>query len=159
MSLVVACLKPTSCSDWSYYCQLELNTARTPYSGPAKGSLGLWRYLRGPYFPFTHKWPDQKDHGEWYYEKGFLCFYDLYPSSCYAIFRSVHWNWRVLCTQRELTGKGENSYPATPADLITLGDRPRPKESANGTHGGDGRPGSPYVGDKSAKRSVAAAIS
>jgi hypothetical protein len=116
MSEIVATFKPKSCRDWSYYCRFR----GIPGGGWGDYIKGKWSMIGGVCFPFSRDVPNQPSSEEWCYvsRAGALSFLDVYPYSWYATFRSVHWNWRVLCTQRELCGQGYIAYTVTPNDMV-----------------------------------------
>jgi hypothetical protein len=116
MSEIVATFKPKRCRDWSYYCRLKVILG----GGWGDYLKGQWSVIGGTFFPFSRDFPNQARSGEWCYvsRAGALSFWDVYPDSWYATFRSVHWNWRVLCTHRELCGQGYISTPVTPNDVV-----------------------------------------
>jgi hypothetical protein len=114
MTELVATFKPKRIKDWLFFCRLLIIDG---------GKLNqTWSVIDGPFFPFSKDFPDQPDSGIWGYSGGQLVFGpdpDVRPSNeIYLVFRSVHWNFRVLCSQTQLQGKGVRAIPATPDDTV-----------------------------------------
>jgi hypothetical protein len=106
MTPIVATFKPKSVRDWSYYSCLLLQGSTDP-------KRGVWKWLRGPFFPFCLAAPMAKK-GTWSYApSGTLYFFTTTPEDDpdgdligVMMFAKVHWNFQILCSQRALQGKG-----------------------------------------------------
>jgi hypothetical protein len=102
MLLLVATIKPkgSKAGDWSCYCRLKLEEA---------AGKGRWSLINGPFFPFSKDAPQARS-GDWEYRAGTLFFWaDGNPMQFVMTFDRLHWNFRVLCSQKELQGKGRRS--------------------------------------------------
>src|SRR5262245_53691270 len=108
MTPIVATFKPKSIRDWSYYSCILLQGGNDPRDPQG----GVWKWLTGPFFPFSVQTP-QATAGTWEYAPtGVLFFFapaqgdsggdsELAPV---MMFWRVHWNFRVLCSQKALQG-------------------------------------------------------
>jgi hypothetical protein len=103
MLLLVATIKPENIEtgDWSYYCRLKLEET---------AGKGRWSLINGPFFPFSKDAPEARS-GDWEYRAGTLFFWadGNDPMRFVMTFDRLHWNFRVVCTQKELQGKGRRS--------------------------------------------------
>jgi hypothetical protein len=102
MLLLVATIKPknTKPGVWSHYCRLKLEEPN---------GKGRWSVMSGPFLPFSKDAPDARS-GDWEYNAGSLFFWaDGDPMQFVMTFDQLHWNFRVLCSQKDLTGKGKRS--------------------------------------------------
>src|SRR5262245_55507772 len=116
MTVLVATFKPKSCKDWSYYCRLRVDVA--PGSNDSGKFDGTWSLIDGPFFPFSKDHPSQNSSGVWFYGAGDIVFTDDSLGEGYLALQSVHWNFRILCSHRELQGKGVCAFPPTPDDKV-----------------------------------------
>jgi hypothetical protein len=105
MLQLVASIKPKNSKpgDWTYYCRLKLEESN---------GKGRWSVIDGPFLPFSKDAPDAQS-GDWEYSAGTLFFWaDGDPMQFVMTFDQLHWNFRVLCLQRKLQGKGRLSSRA-----------------------------------------------
>src|SRR5262245_18249996 len=92
MSILIATLKPGPPGrDWSNFVRLRLlNT----------GGQKTWELDSGnvQLFPNAHQ-------GAWTYEMGDITI-RTHDSTQSLILHNVHWNFEILCTRQDLTGRG-----------------------------------------------------
>jgi hypothetical protein len=111
MTPIVATFKPKSVRDWSYYSCILLQGSADPHVR----NEGVWKWLTGPFFPFSVEVPSAKGGKWWYVSTGVLIFFAPFQRPGESggqepamMFNRVHWNFRVLCSQKALQGTGSS---------------------------------------------------
>jgi hypothetical protein len=106
---IVTALKPAGSRGWQLYFRIAL--IRT-------ASSRSWKFIGGHWQPF----PEPLNEGGWDYKFGVMTLYRPDLTTVFSLFQ-VHWNFEVICTESQLTGKGNSTGGAV---IWVMGTPPKP---------------------------------
>ena len=108
---LLATIKPTTSRGWNHYARVLLE------GGSSQG--GMWKYLNGPFFPFSLDTPNSKS-GIWQWQEEirqiFFFASEEFGQKSVMKFARVPQNFRVLCSMRDATGPGARDFHLTHLD-------------------------------------------
>jgi hypothetical protein len=107
MISLLATIKPASARGWNRYARILLEEKHHQAGGVEQ--TGVWKHLNGPFFPFSKDTPQAKS-GTWEWDESSRQIYfwasEEYGQTGIMIFGRVPVNFRIVCSQRDVTGGG-----------------------------------------------------
>jgi hypothetical protein len=107
MLLLLATIRQQIARGWSHYARILLEERHHQAGGVSQ--TGVWKYLNGPFFPFSKDTPEAKS-GTWDWGEATrqITFFasEEYDQQGVMLFSRVPANFRVLCSMRDTTGIG-----------------------------------------------------
>ena len=121
MLLLVSTLKPATDPGWTSFFRIKIVETSNAKS---------WERIDGQWNPFG----TGGQSGAWRYDAGKLRLITDPEEAGLIVLRNLHWNFRIICNQRDLTGPGESALGERMIWVLGPGlPRPKPRTIFRGT--------------------------